>query len=699
MCENLSKYQKADNFGENVFSRKVMKSRLEDQIYEEFDESTKNGGTVSPRVAKAIAEAMKSWAIEKGATHYTHWFQPLTGITAGKFDSFLKPNDEGEAIYKFSEKALFKGEPDASSFPTGGLRVTFEARGYTTWDPTSPAFVKGTSLYIPTAFCSYTGEALDMKTPLLRSMNAVNRSAVRLCHALNLTNVKKVTAQVGAEQEYFIVNRELYEQRLDLKICGTTLIGARTVKGQELDDHYFGRIRIKIDNYMREVDKRLWELGVPAQTKHNESAPAQHELACMYRECNLACDHNQIVMETLRTVAKEQGLACLLHEKPFAGINGSGKHNNYSLVTDNGINVFDQGKNPQENNLFIISLCAFIRAIDKYPDLLRLSATSVTNDKRLGGSEAPPTIISMFLGQHLVDLLNDIAKGAKDESTSGDILDIGVPTSAFLSKDDSDRNRTSPIAFTGNKFEFRMVGSSQSIAMANTVLNTVMADSFDAYSEYFEEFGYSDKTVSDIVAETMKNHSKIIFNGNNYDVKWKIEAERRGLSIINNAVEGFEALLNSDNIELLSRYHVLSKSECQSRYDIMTESYSKIISIEGSTLLEMVKRQIIPAIIKYIGVLSKTALDFVNVMGYPESHICDTLRQLSTLLDSIGDAVASLEELIDTQPKEHVARSKYMCNMVLPAMDNIRKYCDKAEAIVDKKYWAIPTYNDLIHKV
>ncbi len=595
-------------------------------------------------------------------------------------------NGEGDAIYKFSEKALFKGEPDASSFPTGGLRATFEARGYTTWDPTSSAFVKGTSLYIPTAFCSYTGEALDTKTPLLRSMNAVNKSAVRLCHALNLKDVTKVISQVGAEQEYFIVNREQYEKRLDLKICGTTLIGAKTLKGQELDDHYFGRIRIKIDNYMREVDRRLWELGVPAQTKHNESAPAQHELACMYSESNVACDHNQIVMETLRTVAKEQGLACLLHEKPFAGINGSGKHNNYSLVTDTGLNLFNQGKDPQNNALFIVSLCAFIRAVDKYPNLLRLSATSGTNDRRLGGSEAPPAIISMFLGQYLVDLLNDIAKGSKNKAISGDILDIGVPTSAFLSRDDSDRNRTSPIAFTGNKFEFRMVGSSQSIAMANTVLNTIMADSFDAFSQYFEDFGYSEETLSDIVAETMHNHSKIIFNGNNYDIKWVVEAERRGLSIINNAVEGFEALLKDDNIELLSRYNVLSKSECLSRYDIMMENYSKIISIEASTLIEMVNRQILPAIIRYVKMLSKTAVDFTKATGYEQTYIKNTLIGLSKVIDNISVELQRLEDLLNNQPSDHVERSRYMCNIILPAMEKVRIYCDNAETTVDKKY-------------
>ena len=686
-------------FGSAVFSKKVMKERLSPEVYQQFIECTHTGGTINPVIAEQVAWAMKNWAIEKGATHFTHWFQPLTGITAGKFDAFMEPDGEGGAISEFSSGSLFKGEPDASSFPTGGLRATFEARGYTAWDPTSPAFVKGDALYIPTAFCSYTGEALDTKTPLLRSMEAVSKEATRLCHAIGMNDVKRVDAMTGAEQEYFLVDREKYEKRLDLKICGRTLIGTRPLKGQELDDHYFGRIRIKIDKYMKEVDRRLWELGVPSKTKHNEAAPAQHELAPVYTSCNVACDHNQLIMETLRTVAKENGLACLLHEKPFKGINGSGKHNNYSLVTDTGINLFKQGKNPKDDPLFIISLCAFIRAVDKYAELLRMSAAGPTNDIRLGGNEAPPDIVSLFLGTHLLNVLKDIAKDNTEEDTVQELFDIGVPTSPQLKKDDSDRNRTSPVAFTGNKFEFRMVGSSQSVAMSSTVLNTIMADSFGAFADYFVDFGFDHQSLAHVVDETLRSHGRIIFNGNNYAKEWFEEAEKRGLPIIHDSVEAFGAFLQRKNIELFKKYSVLSPVECRSRYEIMLEYYNKVVYIEATTLCEMIHKQIVPSLIEYIGRVAKSANGYETAMGEKQQYMIKHLRELSTLLDSIVKRTSVLENILSEQPTDEIERAVYMRDDVIAAMESVRESCDNAEIITDERYWPIPDYTDLLHKV
>ncbi|MEG1874444.1 MAG: glutamine synthetase III, partial [Angelakisella sp.] len=593
------------NFAARVFSKKVMERLLPPEVCKAFEECSHTGGSLNPDIAQAVADAMKQWAISQGATHYTHWFQPMTGITAGKFDAFVSPDGQGGSVTEFSAKSLFKGESDASSFPSGGLRATFEARGYTTWDPTSPVFVKGDTLYIPTAFCSYTGEALDAKTPLLRSMEAVNREATRLCHAMGLTEVTRVEPVAGAEQEYFLVDRAQYEQRLDLKICGTTLLGARPPKGQELDDHYLGRIRLRIDAFMREVDHRLWELGVPSKTKHNEAAPAQHELAPLYAGCNIACDHNHLIMETMRIVAKEQGLACLLHEKPFAGVNGSGKHNNYSLATDTGLNLFKQSSCPEKDPVFLISLCAFIRAVDSYPQLLRLSAAGAGNDLRLGAGEAPPAVVSMFLGDRLVEVLTTAAKGKLPEGDAAGLFNIGVATSPQFAKDDCDRNRTSPLAFTGNKFEFRMVGSSQSIAMANTVLNTMMADSFAAFANFFEQSGFTPDSIAQVIAETLSRHGRVIFNGNNYDKAWLVEAERRGLPIIHDSVDAFEALRDDRNIRLFERFGVLSRTECLSRYEISLESYNKTVSIEAATLVEMVRRQLLPATAEYTGLVAR----------------------------------------------------------------------------------------------
>lgn len=686
-------------FGCKVFSKNVMEQRLPAQVCEALEQCAHTGGTVNPEIAQSVADAMKQWAIELGATHFTHWFQPMTGITAGKFDAFVAPDGVGGSVTEFSASSLFKGEPDASSFPSGGLRATFEARGYTAWDPTSPVFVKGDTLYIPTAFCAYTGEALDAKTPLLRSMEAVSREATRLCHAIGLTDVTRVDADAGAEQEYFLVDRERYEQRLDLKICGTTLLGAKPPKGQELDDHYLGRIRLRIDAFMREVDKRLWELGVPSKTKHNEAAPAQHELAPLYAGCNVACDHNQLIMETMRIVAKEQGLACLLHEKPFAGINGSGKHNNYSLNTDTGLNLFRQGKHPEKNPAFIISLCAFIRAVDSYPQLLRLAIAGAGNDRRLGAGEAPPAVVSMFLGDRLLEVLTTAAQGSVPQGDGRPLLDIGVSTSPRFAKDDCDRNRTSPLAFTGNKFEFRMVGSSQSIAMANTVLNTMMADSFAAFANYFECAGFTPDTVAEVVGETLRRHGRVIFNGNNYDEAWLEEAARRGLPIIKDSVEAFDALRQTQCQNLFQRFGVLSPTECLSRYEISLESYNKVVAIEAATVIEMVRRQLLPATAAYLGQVSHTAKEFHKATGTVQQYLHWHLQELSQVLDEMAEGVEQLEQRVAALPAGPLERASYIRDVVRPAMDRLRRSCDHAETMVDSSCWPIPTYTDLLHRV
>ncbi|MEA5010827.1 MAG: glutamine synthetase III [Angelakisella sp.] len=687
-----------ETFGTKVFSKRVMRKMLPPQVFESLEHTIRQCSRLDAAIAQTVADAMKQWAIEQGATHFTHWFQPMTGITAGKFDAFFTPDGEGGAISSFSAKSLFLGEPDASSFPSGGLRATFEARGYTTWDPTSPAFVKGKTLYIPTAFCAYTGEALDAKTPLLRSMEAVSKEATRLCRAMGMSDVQRVQPVAGAEQEYFIVDRDAYEKRLDLKICGTTLIGARSPKGQELDDHYFGRIRLRIGKYMEEVDKRLWELGVPSKTKHNEAAPAQHELAPLHDSCNIACDHNQLIMETLRLVAKEQGLACLLHEKPFAYVNGSGKHNNYSLGTDTGVNMLGQGKNAADNPLFLVTLCAFLRAVDSYPELLRLSAAGAGNDYRLGACEAPPAIISIFLGDRLLSVLKEAALGGGGEYDA-EILNIGVTTSPELMKDDADRNRTSPFAFTGNKFEFRMVGSSQSIAMANTVLNTVLADSMSAMACYFEKAGYTPENLSLLISETLRSHGRIIFNGNNYSQEWEEEAERRGLPNISNSVDAFAALTQEKNLSVFERFGVLSRTECQSRYGIMLENYAKSVNIEAQVLVEMTRRQLLPAVMEYAGKVSKDAKNFAKACGKPQKTMLSQLEALSEAIDGMSCCLEKLEASIAAAPHEEKAMAHYMRDQVRPAMAKLREVCDRAEILTDKKFWPIPTYTDLLHRV
>ena len=688
-----------ETFGCRVFSRKVMKERLPREVWERLERATHTGGKLDLEIAQTVADAMRQWALEQGATHFTHWFQPMTGITAGKFDAFLSPDGEGGAITEFSGKSLFMGEPDASSFPSGGLRATFEARGYTAWDPTSPAFVKDGTLYIPTAFCAYTGQALDAKTPLLRSMEAVGREAVRFCRAIGMEGVTRVEPSVGAEQEYFIVDRDAYEGRLDLKICGVTLQGAPMPKGQELDDHYLGRIRIRIRKYMEEVDRRLWELGVPAKTKHNEAAPAQHELALLYEGCNIACDHNQLAMEVLRQVAKEQGLACLLHEKPFAKVNGSGKHNNYSLSTNTGVNLLSPGKDPAGNLPFLLTLCAFLRGVDLYPELLRLSAASAGNDLRLGGSEAPPAIISVFLGDALLGTLHQAAGEEIAGGPGVHSLNIGVSTSPELMADDSDRNRTSPLAFTGNKFEFRMVGSSQSIALANTVLNTILADSFNAFAIYFEEEGFSEATVRRVIAETLRSHGRIVFNGDNYSQQWVQEAMDRGLPVIGDTVEAMEALEDPKNWKLLERFGVFTAAECASRHEIMVENYNKVVGIEAATLVQMVRRQILPAAARYTGGLARDVRDFNAATGRGQGYLEDHLEQLSDLTNAISNGVDGLEWDLDTLPEDPRERAVYMRDVVRRDLGELRESCDRAEALMPGDAWPVPTYTDLVHYV
>ncbi|MCI9510065.1 MAG: glutamine synthetase type III [Angelakisella sp.] len=688
-----------ETFGCRVFSQIVMRERLPQEVWERLEQATHSGGRLDPEIAQTVADAMRQWALEQGATHFTHWFQPMTGITAGKFDAFLSPDGEGGAITEFSGKSLFVGEPDASSFPSGGLRATFEARGYTAWDPTSPAFVKDDILYIPTAFCAYTGQALDAKTPLLRSVEAVNREAVRFCQAIGMEGVTRVDPSVGAEQEYFIVDRDAYESRLDLKICGVTLQGAPMPKGQELDDHYLGRIRLRIRKYMEEVDRRLWKLGVPVKTKHNEVAPAQHELALVYEGCNIACDHNQLVMEVLRQVAKEQGLACLLHEKPFAKVNGSGKHNNYSLSTNTGVNLLSPGKDPTRNTPFLLTLCAFLRGVDSYPELLRLSTATAGNDLRLGGSEAPPSIISVFLGDALLGCLHQAAGEEIDGGPGVHSLNIGVSTSPELTADDSDRNRTSPLAFTGNKFEFRMVGSSQSIALANTVLNTLLADSFNAFAIYFEEEGFTEATVRRVIAETLRSHGRVVFNGDNYSQQWVQEAMDRGLPVIGDTVQAMEALEDPKNWKLLERFGVFTAAECASRHEIMVENYNKVVGIEAATLVQMVRRQILPAVARYTGEVARDVRDFNAAMGRDQGYLEDHLEQLSNLTNAIANGVDGLEWDLMSLPEEPRERAAYMRDVVRRDMGELRGSCDRAEVFVPEDVWPIPTYTQLVHYV
>ncbi len=696
----------AEIFGSNVFNDAVMQERLPKKVYKELKKTIEEGKELDLATADVIAHEMKEWAIEKGATHYTHWFQPLTGVTAEKHDSFISaPDKNGKVLMSFSGKELIKGEPDASSFPSGGLRATFEARGYTAWDCTSPAFVRqdaaGATLCIPTAFCSYTGEALDQKTPLLRSMEAINAESLRLLRLFGNTTSKKVTPSVGPEQEYFLVDKAKYLQRKDLIYTGRTLFGAMPPKGQELDDHYFGNIRQRIAAFMKEVNEELWKLGVTAKTQHNEVAPAQHELAPIYAECNVAVDHNQIVMKTLKMVACRHGLQCLLHEKPFAGVNGSGKHNNWSITTDDGINLLDPGTTPHENIQFLLVLACILKAVDTHADLLRESAADVGNDHRLGANEAPPAIISVFLGEQLEDVVEQlISTGEATHSLKGGKLETGVKTLPDLTKDATDRNRTSPFAFTGNKFEFRMVGSKDSIAAPNIVLNTIVAEAFAEACDVLEKADDFEMAVHDLIKKYLTEHQRIIFNGNGYSDAWVEEAERRGLPNIKSMVDAIPALTTDKAIGLFEKFHVFTKAELESRAEIQYETYAKAINIEAKAMIDIASKQIIPAVIKYTKSLADT-VNSVTAAGAEASVQSELLAETSGLL---SDTKVALQKLIDLDKKseevpEGTELAHYFHEEIVPAMAELRAPVDTLEMIVDKEMWPMPSYGDLMFEV
>ena len=696
----------AEIFGENVFNDTVMQERLPKKVYKNLRKTIEEGKDLDLETADVIAHEMKEWAIEKGATHYTHWFLPLTGVTAEKHDSFVSaPLPSGKVLMSFSGKELIKGEPDASSFPSGGLRATFEARGYTAWDCTSPAFVRqdagGATLCIPTAFCSYTGEALDQKTPLLRSMEAINKEALRLLRLFGNTTSKKVTPSVGAEQEYFLVDAEKFEQRKDLIYTGRTLFGAMPPKGQELDDHYFGTIRQRIASFMRDVNIQLWKVGDTAKTQHNEVAPAQHELAPIYSEANIAVDQNQLTMQTLKRVACQHGMKCLLHEKPFAGVNGSGKHNNWSITTDDGINLLEPGKTPHENTQFLLVLACILKAVNVHADLLRESAADPGNDHRLGANEAPPAIISIFLGEQLEDVVDQlISTGEATHSLNGGKLDTGVSTLPELSKDATDRNRTSPFAFTGNKFEFRMVGSRDSIANPNIVLNTIVAEAFADACDILEKADDFDLAVHDLIKEYLTDNQRIIFNGNGYSDEWVAEAERRGLPNIKSMVEAIPAITTDKSIKLFERFSVFTKAELESRAEIQYEAYAKAINIEARTMIDMASKQFLPAFIKYTKTLADTVLA-VKEAGVDAAVQTEALKEVSALMAETKAALDVLVKVTDeaAAKEEGEVQANFYHSDVVPAMEALRAPVDKLEMIVDKEAWPMPSYGDLIFEV
>lgn len=677
-------------FGSNVFNDSVMKERLPKATYKALKKTIEQGTSLEAEVADVVAAAMRDWAVEKGATHFTHWFQPMTGITAEKHDAFINPTSDGKVILEFSGKELIKGEPDASSFPSGGLRATFEARGYTAWDCTSPAFIKDGSLCIPTAFCSYNGEALDKKTPLLRSMEALNKQALRVLRALGNTTTQKVITTVGPEQEYFLIDKKMYDARKDIILTGRTLFGAKPSKGQELEDHYFGVIKPRVSEFMKELDEELWKLGITAKTKHNEVAPAQHELAPIFNTTNIATDNNQLTMEVMKKVAEKHGLYCLLHEKPFAGVNGSGKHNNWSMGTDDGMNLLEPGTSPHENKQFLLFLCAVIKAVDEYPDLLRVSAANAGNDHRLGANEAPPAIISIFLGDQLEDILEQIEKGPATSSKCSSALTIGVNTLPALPKDATDRNRTSPFAFTGNKFEFRMVPSSASISGCNFVLNTIVAETLSEIADKLEKASDLNGEIQAILTDIVKNHKKVIFNGNGYSDEWVEEAARRGLPNIKSTVEAAKAMISEKNQAVLEKHGVLTKVEAESRYEITLENYNKIINIEALTTLEMAKRQILPAVIKFATSLAGS-INTINAtgLGVDVSAQADLLKEVSTLTASLKKNIGILEEVVakaDSFDGDIFDLGMMYRYEVFEQMSTLREDADKLETLVDKEF-------------
>ena len=693
----------SDYFGCKVFDDRVMKARLSSKVYQSLRKTIDEGAKLDISVANAVAAAMKDWAVENGATHYTHWFQPLTGVTAEKHDSFISPSPDGGVIMEFSGKELIKGEPDASSFPSGGLRATFEARGYTAWDPTSYAFIKGKSLCIPTAFCSYGGEALDKKTPLLRSMEALNRQAMRILHLFGNEDVKCVRTSVGPEQEYFLITEEMYEQRKDIRFTGRTLFGAKPPKGQEMDDHYFGVIKPRVAAYMDELNEELWKLGILAKTEHNEVAPAQHELAPIYTTTNIATDHNQLTMEIMQKVAAKHGLVCLLHEKPFAGVNGSGKHNNWSLATDKGVNLLSPGETPYENAQFLLFLCAVIKAVDDYQDLLRLSVATAGNDHRLGANEAPPAVVSIFLGDELNGVLEAIENDTPYAGTEKTQMKLGVNVLPKFNRDTTDRNRTSPFAFTGNKFEFRMLGSSNSIACANIMLNSAVAESLKIYADRLEKAEDFESALHEMIRKTIKDHKHIIFNGNGYDDTWIKEAtEKRGLLNYRTTPDCMPHLLDEKNVRMLTSHKVFSEAELKSRCEIMLDNYCKTVLIEANNMIDMAKTEIAPAVSEYVLELAKTAA----AKKAAESSIsCNyetgLLKKLAILEDQImikaeelEDAVLKVQDITDITEESCMIRDS-----VLSKMGELRIACDSAETMTAKKFWPFPTYGDLLFSV
>ena len=685
-----------DNFGCNTFNDDVMKERVSDETYKSFHVSLDSKDTLSKDCATEIAEAMKNWAVEKGATHFTHWFAPLTGLTAEKHDAFLELNGD-KAKLEFSGRLLRKGEPDASSFPSGGLRATFEARGYTAWDCTSPAFVKDGSLYIPTLFCSYTGEALDNKTPLLKSCDALNKEALRLLPLLGMNDVTSVTSYVGSEQEYFLVAEEFYNKRLDLRLTGRTLYGALPPKGQELDDHYFGSINRKVSDFMRELDEELWKYGIPAKTKHNESAPAQHEIACIYRKVNITTDNNHLLMQVMKDLAKKHGLRCLLHEKPFAGVNGSGKHNNWSVVTNTNVNLFRPGADPKNNLAFLASLACVVKGVDEYANLLRLSIASAGNDHRLGGNEAPPAAISMFLGNDINKIIDSVIEDKELIGKEKDRFQTGVSVIPDFAKDRSDRNRTSPFAFTGNKFEFRGVGSSQSIANPNVMLNSILAIEMKEMADLIEE----GKKPIDVIKEFFENHKRIIFDGDGYSTEWEKEVQKRGLSNIKNTVDAIQCLKDDKLVAMLIDLGVYSKSEIESRYEVLLEAYCKTIQVEALTALKMAKNEIFPAVLKYLNSICETSSN-LNSNGINNVYLLKEIRDLSELIKSMKELSDKLEEKINkarSVKEDFYEASKIWRDEVLLLMNKLRKVVDTLEIKVDRECWPMPNYVDLLYGI
>ena len=682
-------------FGSDVFNEATMRERLEPETYNAWKQCICTGSALPLEVANKIAEAMKLWATQKGATHYTHWLQPMTGITAEKHDSFISPTGDGRVIMEFSGSELVRGEPDASSFPSGGLRATFEARGYTAWDPTAFAFVKDGSLYIPTCFFSYTGEALDKKTPLLRSLDEISREAVRILRLFGDTETQRVKVSVGPEQEYFLIPKSLYAQRLDLRLTGRTLFGAPAPKGQELDDHYFGTIRTRVSSFMKDLDEQLWRLGILSKTKHNEGAPCQHELAPIYSDAGNACDSNQLIMEIMKKCAAKHDLVCLLHEKPFAGVAGSGKHNNWSLCTDTGKNLFKPGRTPRQNAQFLVFLAAFLKGVDEYQDFLRSTVAYAGNDHRLGVSEAPPAIISVFLGDELTGVVNSIINGTNYTDPQKSLLRIGVDVLPSIPKDTTDRNRTSPLAFTGNKFEFRMLGSSQSVAGPNIALNTIMAEELGKFADILENAADFDAALQKLVCDTFTAHQRIIFNGNGYSEEWKQEAVGRGLSNHSNTAQALPTYVSQKNIDLVTKRGIFTESEFRARYEIHMQSYRKVIAIEGRTCVDMALHQILPAALHYTRDLTKSIID-KKAIGASCTAEQALVERLSTACDSVYEKSQDLSGKLNSIPAETEAAADYMSNVIVPAMESLRVDADTLEQLTDKSYWPYPTYSDLL---